>query len=422
MTGSPRAVFVCCDGLGRDWVRPETTPTLHAIRRQSLWCADHRAVFPSVTRASAASIATGCQPARHGLHGNRMGLVEDGKIVVRDVGLPDFRSHMRRATGGTLLVPSLAERLAGAGGFVAFSNVSPGAAYFLDPEHFGFVYHRAGSFAPGGKSITGSEALEVSHDAAGDWAMTERFCADVLGDRKASVAFLWLCDPDHTLHGVPLGSPAHSDALRGAERCVAEVVRSIERLRRQGDDILLLIGSDHGHETIGDCVDLDSWLREEGLGVLVDAGDVAVAGQGTAALLYATDRGRGALLDVLDRMRLAAWADDVVAGEALARRGFAGEGGVVAAVNMAREDQPNSHGVAGWRWTVAEPGKPAAIGSGQHGGWGPDETQPFLLANDGGRSAGSADRPTSLVDIAPTIERFLGLPAQGFDGSPLPLR
>src|SRR5215468_428965 len=155
-----RAVFVCCDGLGRNWVRSEITPILHETRSTCLWCGEHQAVFSSVTRVSAASIATGCQPARHGLHGNRMGLVEDGKIVVRDVGQPDLRSHMRRATGGTLLVPSLAERVAGAGAFIAFSNVSPGAAYFLDPEHFGFVYHRAGSFAPGGKSITGSEALE----------------------------------------------------------------------------------------------------------------------------------------------------------------------------------------------------------------------------------------------------------------------
>ena len=215
MTGRRRAVFVCCDGLGRDWVRGDTTPVLHDIAGASLWCAEHSAVFPSVTRVSAASVSTGCFPARHGLHGNRMGLIEGEKIVVRDVGNPDFRTHMRRATGGTRLVPSLAERAAGAGGFIAFSNVSPGAAYFLDPEHFGHVYHRAGSYAPGGDRITGADALEVSHDAAGDWAMTQRFCREVLCDRRPAAAFLWLCDPDHTLHGVPLGSPAHADALRG---------------------------------------------------------------------------------------------------------------------------------------------------------------------------------------------------------------
>ena len=80
MTGSRRAVFVCCDGLGRDWVRPDKTPVLERLKAGSAWCEDHRGVFPSVTRVSAASIATGCQPARHGLQGNRMGLLEGGRI------------------------------------------------------------------------------------------------------------------------------------------------------------------------------------------------------------------------------------------------------------------------------------------------------------------------------------------------------
>jgi hypothetical protein len=419
MTGRRRAVFVCCDGLGRDWVRGDTTPVLHNIAGASLWCAEHSAVFPSVTRVSAASVSTGCFPARHGLHGNRMGLIEGEKIVVRDVGNPDFRTHMRRATGGTLRVPSLAERAAGAGGFIAFSNVSPGAAYFLDPEHFGHVYHRAGSYAAGGACIEGADALNVSHDAAGDWAMTQRFCSEVLCDRRPAVAFLWLCDPDHTLHGVPLGSPAHADALRGAERCVAEVLRAVARLRTEGDEILLLIGSDHGQETIGDCVDLEDWLAAHGLADSLAAGDVAVAGQGTAALLYATDRGRAELLGVLDEMRQEPWAADVVIGENLAGRGFAARGGVIAAINMARQAEANPYGVPGRRWVAAEAGKPAPIGSGQHGGWGPDETRPFLMANDGGRASGTARRATSLVDIAPTIAAFLGLPIEGFDGSPL---
>src|SRR5262249_5212309 len=159
-------------------------------------------------------------------------------------------------------------------------NVSPGAAYFLDPEHFGHIYHRSGSYAPGGKPLTGGDALEVSHDGAGDWAMTQRFCAEVLCARRPAVAMIWLCDPDHTLHGVPLGSPAHADALRGAERCVAEIARTVERLRGEGDDILLVIGSDHGQETIGDGVDIEAWLAANGLEALVTSGDVAVAGQG----------------------------------------------------------------------------------------------------------------------------------------------
>jgi predicted AlkP superfamily pyrophosphatase or phosphodiesterase len=411
-----RVVFVCCDGLGIDWVTAMQTPVLYEIARDSLWCASHRAVFPSVTRVSAASIATGCHPGRHGLHGNRMGLSEDGRIVVRDVGKPDFRSHMRRATGTTLRVPTLAERTASNGGFVAFSNVSPGAAYFLDPEHFGHIYHRAGSFAPGGTAIDGADALDVSHDLAGDRAMTVRFCAEVLRRRQPAIAVLWLANPDLTLHGAPLGSPAHLEALQQTERCVAAVAETVAALRADGADILLAVGSDHGQETIGDCVDLVAWLARHGLDAELGAGEVAVAGQGTAALFYAAPRARGRLLDALELMRAEPWAGEIVTAERLEALGHAAIDGVVAAIDMARRDAPNPHDVRGQRWTVAEDGKPASLGSGQHGGWGPDETRPFLLLNGGGLVPGRIERPTALVDMAPTFLDFLDLPQNGMDG------
>jgi len=418
MTPARRAVFVCCDGLGRSWVTRERTPLLHEMAHVSLWCADHRAIFPSATRASAASVATGCRPARHGLHGNRMGLFEGGRITVRDVGLPAFRAQMRAATGGTLRVPTLAERVADAGGFIAFSNVSPGAAYFLDPENFGFVYHRAGSFAPGGKLIEGADALNVSHDLAGDWAMTERFC-EVLSERKPSVAVLWLANPDLTLQGTPLGSPAHRDALRATERCVGAVVETVERLRVAGEDILLLIGSDHGQETIGNYIEIETWLAACGLGGELSDGRIAVATQGTAALLYATNEARRALVDVLEPMRREPWAGDIVTQDGLAALGHAASGGVVAAVNMGRRDDANAYDVPGMRWVAAEPGKPIQVGCGQHGGWGPDETRPFLLLNGTDVRPGAHDRTSSLVDIAPTILAFLGLPTVGMDGAAL---
>ncbi len=414
------SVFVCCDGLGRDWVQPDWTPTLCAMREESLWCAAHQAVFPSVTRVSAASVATGCGAARHGLHGNRMGLIEQGRIVVRDVGKPDFRTWMRDATGGMLRVPTIAERVTAHGGFIGFSNVSPGAAYFLDPEHFGYVYHRAGSWAPGGTPVAASDTLSVSHDLAGDRAMTARFCTEVLGQRRPAVAVLWLANPDLTLHGQPLGSAAHLEALREADQCVREVYHAVQRRRQQGDDVLLLVGSDHGQETIGDCIDLDAWLTSHGLGAALEEGDIAVAGQGTAALLYATPRGYGPLLAVLDVLRKEPWVDEMLVGDDLARRGHAATGGVVAAINMARREDANPFGVHGSRWTVAEPGKPPAIGCGQHGGWGPDETRPFLIMNSAGVPAGSRRQPTGLIDIAPTILRFLDLPLTGMEGMPLP--
>ncbi|HYC65392.1 MAG TPA: nucleotide pyrophosphatase, partial [Reyranellaceae bacterium] len=89
-----------------------------------------------------------------------------------------------------------------------------------------------------------------------------------------------------------------------------------------------------------------------------------------------------------------------------------------AAVNMARQDEANPHGVRGKRWVVKEDTKPVPIGCGQHGGLGPDETRPFLMIN-GGRSTGTRREPSSLVDIAPTLLRHLGLPIEAVDGTPL---
>jgi hypothetical protein len=109
----------------------------------------------------------------------------------------------------------------------------------------------------------------------------------------------------------------------------------------------------------------------------------------------------------------------VIVGERLAALGHAAQGGVVAAVNMARSDEANAHGISGRRWTVAEPDKPTAFGSGQHGGWGPDETRPFLMRNEAGIAPGTLGHATSLVDIAPSLLAFLGLPRDGLDGVPL---
>lgn len=226
-----RAVYINCDGLCTDWISPERTPALAALSARGLRCAEHRAIFPSVTRASAAAVATGCRPIRHGLHGNRMGLIERGRIVVRDAGPPDFRGHMRRALGRTLRVPTMAERAARHGGFVAYSNVSPGAAYFLDPDEHGEVRHRAGSYGPGGLAVP---ALPVSAGIEGDSAMAELFCREVLREKPRAISVMWFGDPDLTMHHAPIGSPAHLAALRQIDELVGKVAATVDALRAKG--------------------------------------------------------------------------------------------------------------------------------------------------------------------------------------------
>src|SRR3954471_20167204 len=130
-----RAVIVICDSLRRDLINSDNAPFLTELSERAAYFAAHRSVFPSTTRASAATIATGCLPARHGLLGNTMALDEGDGLVCRSAGDPGFRERLRRATGRALRVPTLAERLQRHGALI-MSNVSPGAAYFHDPDGF----------------------------------------------------------------------------------------------------------------------------------------------------------------------------------------------------------------------------------------------------------------------------------------------
>src|SRR5437868_14572895 len=183
-----RAVIVICDSLRADLITSDDAPFLSEFGGGSARFANHSSVFPSTTRASAASIATGCLPARHGLLGNTMALDEGEGLVCRSAGHPDFPDRLRRATGRTLRVPTLAERLRWHGETsISCANVSPGGAYFQDPDGHGWVYHAAGSFGPGRRPIDDPASAALTKGIAGDRAMAERFCSDILEDRARSL-------------------------------------------------------------------------------------------------------------------------------------------------------------------------------------------------------------------------------------------
>jgi hypothetical protein len=412
-----RAILIVCDGLGAEWISEARTPTLEALQAAHRRATNHRAVFPSVTRVSAASIATGCFPGRHGLEGNQMALVEDGRIVVHNVGAPSFRQTMRRVTGKTLRVPTMAERLASSGGQVAYSNVSPGAAYFLDPDHFGTVLHRAGSFGVGGTPLTGDAHLDVTHDLDGDIEMTRRFCVEVVPSADFRLAILWLANPDLTLHHDALGSPEHLHALEVTDGLVAKVVEAV-KAQEDRYDTLLVIGSDHGHETIGRSVHIGNWLTGNGLAAEVRDGRVGVASQGTSALIYATGVAKAAVAHLLPKMQQEPWAGSIFTGDALAATGLSGDT-LYAAVDTTRHDENNRFGVPGTRWLVEDGEGTPEIGCGHHGGLGPAETRPFLMLVHPSFGRGPIERATSLVDVGPTILAFLGQSAEGMDGAPI---
>ncbi|MGI9331769.1 MAG: alkaline phosphatase family protein [Gammaproteobacteria bacterium] len=421
-----RAALMIVDGLRADMVTPEYTPALAALAERSRVYAQHRSVFPSATRVSSASIATGCLPASHGLEGNAIALDEGQGLEPVSVGPATFRERWRAATGATLRRPTLSERLRERGGVYIYSNSSPGSAHMQDPDSHGHLLHRSGSFAPDMVPIDEGEHPDVGYDAAGDAVVTERFCASLGRRHDVPLHVLWICEPDHSQHELELGSPEHREVLAGADARVAEVVRSFEAAGAWGEELMLIVGSDHGHETVAEVVPVTELLMAAGYKRALDSRELVVASSGMGALIYMDgDAMRGAS-DVAAWLRRQSWCGDVYAGDELKQVGHATTGPLAIAFSMAKRDAPNRHGVRGYGHVAGDPFMPNdRPGRGQHGGLGPYETRPFLMATGGDVRRGICDRPTSTIDIAPTVLEHLGLldegAARSMDGTPLPL-
>jgi arylsulfatase A-like enzyme len=418
MTQGTRAVIVICDSLRRDLIDPAVAPFLVELSERAARFTAHRSVFPSTTRASAASIATGCLPARHGLLGNTMALDEGEGLICRSAGHPDFPDRLRRATGRTLHVPTLAERLRWHGETsISCANVSPGAAYFQDPDGHGFVYHAAGSYGPGRLPVDDPASAALKKGIAGDRTMTERFCGEILEERAPSLAILWLSEPDYTGHHAPLGSPEHRAAIAGADQCTRLVFETVRRLDPSGAEILFIAGSDHGMETVTRAVDLDLLLVGAGLKRAPQSKDVVVAPNGTAATLYFAEPDSDHVARVARFLAAEDWVGEVFVGDRLGAVGLPTDSAMRVAVTLAGEDRANPHGVRGYCPIVKDPADDESkTGFGQHGGLGPNEQRPFLMIEGGGFAPGPRRQPSSLADIAPTVLRHLSMDHDDMDG------
>lgn len=422
-TMTRRAVVVVLDGLRRDMLQAATTPALAAFAGVATTFPAHRSVFPSATRVVSACFATGCLPARHGVLGNSVALMEDGVLVRHDVGHPDFMDHLRAQRGYSLAVPTLAERLARVDReAMIFSNVSPGAARAHDPDGHGWVLHRAWAHGPGLRRLEAQEAVtEVTLDAAGDARLTDAFLARALAGREAALSVLWLGEPDATQHAVPLGAPAAMQAIAAADARFAEVRNAVDARRAAGEDILLIACSDHGHQTVHAVIDIEAELVAAGLKRDADDSGLLSVSNGTAALVYLHPDRAAQAGAVLAFLAARPWVGAMFSGADLAEIGHAPRDHLLCAVAMATDAVPNEHGVPGLAY-AARPagGKPDRLGCGQHGGLGAAEQMPLLMIEGAGFGPGAADgAPTSPIDLAPTILRHLRLAADGCDGRAL---
>jgi arylsulfatase A-like enzyme len=248
--------------------------------------------------------------------------------------------------------------------------------------------------------------------------MTGRFIDEVLTARQPPLAILWMGEPDATQHLVPLGSPEHLAALAQADANAARVIEAVDRLRDKGEDMLLILCSDHGHQTVSRVIDVEAELVAAGLKASRDSDDVLTPTSGTSTLVYLHPEHAGRAEAVGAFLSGRDWIDRVIPAAELATVGQAARYGLAFAVSLKSDEEPNIFGIPGRSCeSQPAPGKVTHLHCGQHGGLARYEQMPFLMIDGTCFTAGgTTDALTSPIDIAPTILAHLGLPAEGMDG------
>ena len=233
-----RQLLIVLDGLRPDYVRADIMPNLFALGQQGVVFQNHHAVYPTVTRVNASSIATGTYPAAHGLMGN--------SVFFPAVDPNRFLDTSDRANlvkindtekGRLQTTTTLAEILQRAGRkMLVVSSGSSGSAFLLNYHVAGgAILHNEFALPEAlGAEMTaklGANPPETTPNAAQNRRAVDGFLQIGLPRIDPSVTVMWISDPDTTAHQHGIGHPTTIDALK---RIDGEVKRVLDGLAAAG--------------------------------------------------------------------------------------------------------------------------------------------------------------------------------------------
>ena len=419
---APSVLIVVFDGLQPAQVTNALMPNLAGFAAQGVTFTNHHPVYPTVTRANAASIVTGLTPGGHGIAANR--------LIVRDFdphrvisALEPELAQVKGKTGQAVLAPTLADILARHGEeYVAIGVGTSGNAYLHNPNQA----ESGGATIHPDFTLPGDLQGELA-ERFGPWPEEERpntprmvhavdiFTKYILEERRPRVALIWSSEPDKSQHDAGVGTALSNQAVKEADGQFGRLLGWLKESGR-GRETDVMVVSDHGYSTINGTVDIDAELREAGFPQVEQPGGVAVAGNGGSALFYVHQRDPGTADNLAEWLMGRPWCGAMVASETVGEISGAlpaflvGAEGLRApelAVSLRWNGTPNEDGYRGQVYSTG-----GLVGQGQHGSMSPHELHNVLFAR--GPSFKRRSRvvaPSGNTDVLPTVLKVLGIEA-----------
>lgn len=313
-------ILMVWDGLRPDFVTQPDTPNLFALEHEGVSFPYHHAVFPSVTMANAAALATGYPPGGSGIFGDALYLPP--ALAALGVDTPqgsrtkpvNLESTSRLVAlnqpgvfnGSLIEAVAIGQRVKQAHGYLAVAGKS-GPTFLFDSNQFTdstgegreadgpvlmaddvpippALTQRIGPLPDkfvGGVPFTARDAWYT--DAVIAQALPAAIAASDSG--RPALIVLWQRNPDITQHWAGLGTEAALEALTRTDQNLGRL-RAAIAAHKVADRTDLMVVSDHGFVTLGTAVRLPGLLVRFGLKHSQNSDDVVAIGDQGSELIY----------------------------------------------------------------------------------------------------------------------------------------
>jgi Type I phosphodiesterase / nucleotide pyrophosphatase len=307
------------DGLRPDLVNPHDTPNLYALQREGVLFTHQHAVFPTVTMANAAVLATGGEPSDTGIFGDSMYLLPalgaDASKAVPKLGtrlnspLNLENSNYLAAlndggfNGYLLGVEGVAQQILREDGYVAILGKQGPTFLFDDGANRRITRSSDYLFAADDLARPALPATAIAQKppmrygdlnsiADRDQWFTRLVISYALPAARAAASkghsaliVFWQHNPDFMQHVAGLGTQPALNALHQCDANLAAIRQAIVRLGMAHRTDLMVV-SDHGFATIRMSVSLSDLLVSAGIKKSPNSTDIVVARNGGEDLVY----------------------------------------------------------------------------------------------------------------------------------------
>jgi len=422
---SEHVIVVSIDGLRPHIYRDEhwPAPVLHELAARGAIALGVRSVFPALTYPAHVTIVTGALPARHG-------------VVDNEPFEPVDRSGRWIWEASAIRVPTLWDAVHAAGGTTAAISwpVTVGARVdwnvpdvWLPDNPASIAPIRAATMPPGlfeelEREATGrlSDAT-FSIDSLGREDAVGAIAAYLFERHQPTLMLVHNIGLDHVRHRLGRDNPRARRAVAAADRALARVVESVERLDLL-DRTTFVVTGDHGSVDVHTALLPNVWLREAGLTLAhhdADAWRVYFHASGGSAFMHVQSAalpndGRETLSSV--RAMLAALPHGIRTMFRIVERSELDELGA---------DPDAAFALAAHAGVVFSPDRVGPSVQAAHGaghGYHPamDDMMTGFIASGAGVRGGAVVPLLPLEHIAPFVAAVLGLDFPDLDGTLLP--